>query len=198
MIMNKKLLGNLKRGLLFIVSAPAGTGKTTLVDMLTKEFPQVVASVSYTTRKPRSGEVNGIHYHFISKEEFLSRVEKGEFLEFVELYGEFYGTSQAWLEEQLVKGRHVVLVIDTQGAIFLRGKVAATSIFLSPPSYEELAKRLTGRQTDSTAAIEKRLLWAKEEMSRKNVYDYVVINDDLPTAYQVLRSILIAEEHRVR
>ena len=189
---------DLKKGLLFVVSAPAGTGKTTLVQLLTRDFNCVIASISYTTRQPRPGEVNGIHYHFISKEEFLKKVKDGDFLEHVELYQDYYGTSRTWVEEQLNQGKHVVLVIDTQGAELLRGKIETVSIFVSPPSSKELERRLKGRQADSEESIERRLAWSIKEMAVRDRYDYLIVNDDLSEAYQVLRSILIAEEHRIR
>jgi len=192
------LLGNLKRGLVFIISAPAGTGKTTLVNMLTQEFSCVVASVSYTTRPPRPGEINGVHYHFLNEEEFLDRIEKGEFLEYVKLYDHYYGTSKLWLEEQLARGKHVILVIDTQGAKQLKGKLAAISIFICPPSIKELEQRLVRRKTEAAEDIERRLKWALDEIEAQTFYDYRILNEDLSTAYQILRSILIAEEHRVR
>lgn len=197
-MMKNNLLGNLKKGLLFVISAPAGTGKTTLVQLLTRDFSCVIASISYTTRRPREGEVDGIHYHFISKEEFLKKVKDGDFLEHVELYGDYYGTSRSWVEEKLHQGKHVVLVIDTQGAELLRAKIETVSIFVSPPSSKELERRLKGRQADSDESIERRLAWSIKEMAVKDRYDYLVVNDDLSDAYQVLRSILIAEEHRMR
>lgn len=196
--MQTPLLGNLDKGRLFILSAPAGTGKTTLVQLLTRDFSCVVASISYTTRKPRPGEVDGIHYYFISKEEFIKRINAGEFLEHVELYGDYYGTSSVWVEEQLAQKKHVILVIDTQGAKLLKNKVDATTIFVAPPSVEELERRLKLRKTESQEVIEKRLQWAKKELEAQSSYDYLIINDDLSHAYQVLRSILIAEEHRIR
>lgn len=192
------LLGNLKRGLVFILSAPAGTGKTTLVQKLVSEFPAVVASVSYTTRAPRIGEINGLHYHFVDEAEFLNRIAKDEFIEYVQLYGDYYGTSRVWLEEQLDQGKHVFLVIDTQGALLLKEKIKATYIFVSPPSLEILEKRLLVRKTESQDVIQRRLVWAQQEMSAKGAYDYLIINNELDTAYQVLRSIVIAEEHRIR
>lgn len=191
------ILGNVKRGKLFIVSAPAGTGKTTLVHLLMGEFPCVVASISFTTREARGKEIHGIDYYFLKEEEFVSRIAAGEFLEYVKLYGHYYGTSRVWVDQQLEQGKHVVLVIDTQGARLLRGKVDVVTIFLSPPSIEELEKRLKERKTESDDVIEQRLAWAKEEMLAQKEYDYLIINDDLMTAYQVLRSIFVAEEHRV-
>lgn len=193
------LLGNLKQGLIFILSAPAGTGKTTLVQKLVNEFPiAVVASISYTTRAPRVGEVDGLHYYFLNEAEFISRIDKGEFLEHVQLYGNYYGTSRPWVEQQLAQGKHVILVIDTQGALLLKEKIKATYIFVSPPSLEVLEKRLQMRKTESQAVIQQRLAWAKHELVAKDIYDYFIMNDELDTAYQVLRSIVIAEEHRIR
>lgn len=192
-----KLLGNVKKGLVFVVSAPAGTGKTTLVHMLTQEFPCVVGSVSYTTRNQRPGEIAGVHYHFVSREEFESRIEKHEFLEFVQLYGDYYGTSKLTVQELQEQGKHVILVIDTQGALQLKTRFPAIFIFLRPPSMQILRERLAQRKTESSVMIEERLAIAKKEMEAMCHYDYCITNDDLSTAYQVLRSILIAEEHRV-
>lgn len=192
------LLSNLKQGLVFVLSAPAGTGKTTLMQKLANEFPAVVTSISYTTRAPRPGEVNGLHYYFVDEAEFFSRMAKGEFIEHVQLYGDYYGTSRLWVEEQLTQGKHVFLVIDTQGAMLLKEQIKAIYIFVSPPSLEILEKRLQARKTDSESAIQKRLVWAKHEMKAKDAYDYFIINDELNIAYQVLRSIVIAEEHRIR
>lgn len=193
-----KLLGNLDDGLVFVVSAPAGTGKTTLVSLLVQEFPCVVGSISYTTRKIRPGEISGVHYHFISEEEFEQKIAKNEFLEHVKLYGYSYGTTYESVEQQRRAGKHVVLVIDTQGALQLKGKFPATFIFLKPPSIEVLKERLLHRQTESSGVIQERLAIAQQEIAVSCNYDYCIINDDLSTAYQVLRSILIAEEHRVR
>lgn len=189
-----------KEGLLFVVSAPAGTGKTTLVARLTKEFAPVVTSVSFTTRKPRPGEVEGVHYHFIGPEEFKAKVARHEFLEHVELYGDYYGTSKIWVQEQLSHGNHVILTIDTQGALILQknDKMKAVYIFIQPPSLEELRKRLKKRKTESHEVIEERLEWAKKEMMQAKHYDYVVVNDVLDKACDILRSIVIAEEHKNR
>jgi guanylate kinase len=198
MLSKQKLVGNLTFGLTFVVSAPAGTGKTTLVGMLTKEFDAVKMSISCTTRPPRPHEIDGVHYHFISEDEFQRKVEAGEFLEHVSLFGHRYGTSATYIEKKKSKGLHVVLVIDTQGAVQLMGKISATFIFLLPPSKEELMRRLVGRGTEKKEVIEERLRRAEVEMELANLYDYQIVNDDLPTAYQVLRSIVIAEEHRVQ
>jgi guanylate kinase len=195
--MTLKLLGNTKRGLAFIVSAPAGTGKTTLVQMLTAEFPCVVANISYTTRQPRGDEVNGRDYHFLTVPEFEEKIPAGDFLEYVQFNGNYYGTSRRWIESQLDGGKHVVLVIDTQGAALLRKKFPAVAIFVRPPSVIELKRRLEGRGTESIERIEERLELAEGELREVKYYDYVIINDNLEVAYGVFRSIFIAEEHRV-
>lgn len=193
----QKLVGNLRKGFIFVLSAPAGTGKTTLVRMLSQEFPCIVESISCTTRPVRLGEENGKDYHFLAKEEFETMIRHGDFLEYAEVFGYYYGTSRSFVIKQQEMGKHVFLVIDTQGAMKLR-KVdfPAIFIFLSPPSLEELKERLIKRQTESMEAIEKRLSWAKDEMEKVVHYDYHIVNDNLNQAYAILRSIVIAEEHR--
>jgi guanylate kinase len=195
---NKQLLlGNRSRGLLFVFSAPAGTGKTTLVNMLTKEFDCVKPSISCTTRPKRSDEVDGVHYHFLNDEAFAKKVEANEFLEHVTLFGYRYGTSKRVVEQMQAEGKHVVLVIDTQGALALMGKEPAIFIFLMPPSLEELGRRLLDRGTETRDTLAVRLSEAGREIATASAYHYVIVNDDLEIAYQVLRSIVIAEEHRV-
>lgn len=184
-------------GLAFVLSAPAGTGKTTLAHMLEEEFPCVLPSVSFTTRKARPGEVSGVDYHFIETEEFELKIAENEFLEYVKLYGYYYGTSKLAVQEQLARGNHVILVIDTQGALQLMGKFPATFIFLEPPSLEILRQRLHLRKTEIHSAIEERLALAQKEIEASIHYDYRIINDNLDIAYQVLKSILIAEEHKI-
>lgn len=197
--MSHQLLGNLPRGLVFVLSAPAGTGKTTLLKMLREEFSCVTGSISSTTRSPRQGEVSGKDYHFLAVSEFEKKIQNGDFLESAKVFENYYGTSKEEVLRQQEKGKHVILVIDTQGAMQLRKKAfPATFIFVSPPSLEALRERLLKRQTESVALIEKRLSWAKEELAKLSYYDYHIINDDLQTAYEVLRSIIIAEEHKVR
>lgn len=186
-----------KKGLLFVVSAPAGTGKTTLVKMLDDEFPNIVTSISFTTRQPRLGEQPGSHYNFISESEFAKKIVEGDFLEHAQIYGHYYGTSKKWVKEQQEKGNHVVLVIDTQGALQLKGVIPAVFIFIAPPSMEILRTRLTNRKTESQEVVEQRLKWSEKEIYDAQFYDYMIINDDLATAYQALRSIVIAEEHRI-
>lgn len=194
--MKTTLLGNRKRGLLIIVSAPAGTGKTTLVKMLTNEFSNVLQSVSYTTRAPRGTEIDGLDYHYINPQEFEKMIRKNRFLEHALIYKDHYGTDAEWVEEQLENRKHVVLVIDTQGGLQLKGKIPAVFVFIEPPSMNVLRHRLEKRKTEPEAKIAERLEWAKKEIETGRQYDYRIINDDLDTAYQVLRSIVIAEEHK--
>jgi guanylate kinase len=197
--MTKHLLGNTVEGFVFILSAPAGTGKTTLARMLTDEFDCIVESISWTTRPMRPGEIEGKDYYFIDKKKFEDKVRHGEFLEYVEVFGYYYGTARADLLIEQKRGKHVFLVIDTQGAMKLKvERFPAIFIFVYPPSLEELRVRLEKRKTDSEKSIEKRLLWAKEEIALARHYDYCFVNDDLSNAYAILRSIVIAEEYRVR
>lgn len=195
--MKQQLLGNRKRGRLFVISAPAGTGKTTLVRRLICEFPELVAGVSFTTRLPRPGEVDGQDYFFVTQEEFKRKIEKKDLLEHAEVFGHFYGTSRSFIDSKLALGKHVLLVIDTQGALQIKAKMESVLIFVQPPSIDELRVRLAKRQTESAESIEKRIAWAVHEMSLVKEYDYAMINDDLDIAYTILRSIVIAEEYRV-
>lgn len=184
--------------LLFIVSAPAGTGKTTLVKMLTQEFPNVVQSVSCTTRSKRPGEVEGRDYYFLSEKEFQEHVKELRFLENAKVFDASYGTLKEEVEKNQKKGNHVVLVIDTQGAKLLREQqVKAVYIFIRPPSVTTLEERLQKRNTETEQNRMERLSWARHELSEVSHYDYLVVNDELENAYEVLRSIVIAEQHRV-
>jgi guanylate kinase len=196
--LSKNLLGPISRGLLFVISAPAGTGKTTLVNMLTQEFSCIVRSVTCTTRQPRQGEKNGHDYFFLTEEEFQKKLEAGDFLEHATVFGFNYGTSRTLVEKSLIQGKHVILVIDTQGALQIKSKVDAIFIFILPPSLDELKKRLVDRGTESAEMIQKRLQWANHELEMISHYDYHVINDDLSVAYKTLKNILIAEEDRSR
>ena len=181
------------QGRLFIISAPAGTGKTTLVHQLTEQLPNVVRSVTCTTRAPRPGEVNGKDYYFLTEEEFQKKVKAGDFLEHATIYGYHYGTSKSVVENELKAGKDVILVIDTQGALHLKGQIDATFIFISPPSLDELKKRLRKRKTETPEMIEKRLAWAREELEMISHYDYHIVNDDLSVALEALKNIIIAE-----
>ena len=194
-----KLLGNLSQGLIFVISAPAGTGKTTLVDKLTEEFPSVVRNISCTTRAPRPNEQDGKDYYFFDKKAFEDKIAKGDFLEHATVFGEYYGTSGEFIKKQTALGNNVVLVIDTQGALQLQKKIKdAIFIFISPPTLSALKERLQKRQTENTQSMEERLAFAKHELEMVHHYDYHIVNDHLDTAYTVLKSIFIAEEHKVR
>lgn len=193
----EKVLGTLTKGLVFVVSAPAGTGKTTLVRMLMDEFPCVTESVSCTTRPIRLGEIEGKDYHFLSQEEFKTKIDEGAFLEHANVFGSYYGTLKEEIAQQQNKGKHVILVIDTQGAMQLKkSHFDAVFIFVRPPSMAELRERLFKRKTEKDEHIEERLQWAQEELKAASQYDYIILNDNLHRAYEILRSILIAEEHK--
>ena len=197
--MATKILGNLPCGLVFVISAPAGTGKTTLVRMLIGEFDCIAESISCTTRAIRPGEIPGKDYFFLTDAEFQKKKQAGDFLECAEVFGHYYGTSKEYVLEQQHLGKHVFLVIDTQGALLLKEQgFSAVYVFLSPPSIEELKGRLHKRQTETHEVIEKRLSWANEELQMIHHYDYHIVNDHLERAYVILRSIVIAEEHRIR
>ena len=191
-----KLVGNLTKGLLFILSGPSGSGKTTLINLLTKEFPQIKRSISYTTRSPREGEIKGIDYHFISQEAFEQKITAHDFLEYADVFGNYYGTSKREVISELEKGHHVIMVIDTQGWLSVKDAVKTINIFIEPPNHSELIRRIYARKSDSQVSILRRLENAEHEIKLANYYDYKIINDDLEIAYQVLKSIIIAEEHK--
>ncbi len=171
------------RGVLFIVSAPSGAGKTTLVRGLLEREPQIGLSISHTTRAPRPGEVDGVAYHFISVERFEAMREAGDFLEWAHVHGNFYGTSRRWLDERLNAGHDVLLEIDWQGAQQVRAQFPeAVSLFVLPPSFEALAQRLTGRGSDAPEVIERRLAAAREEIGHLREFDFVIINNILSQA----------------
>ena len=184
-------------GTLFIVTAPSGAGKTTLVSGLLERDPLVRLSVSYTTRAPRTGEVDGQHYHFIDVPAFRALRDKGEFLEWAEVHNNYYGTSKRWLEEQTRAGRDILLEIDWQGAQQVR-KVfpKAVGVFILPPSVEELERRLRGRGTDSEDVIARRVLGARGEMRHVAEFDYVIINENLPAAIEDLVAVVRASRLR--
>ncbi|AZZ43823.1 guanylate kinase [Pseudomonadaceae bacterium SI-3] len=182
-------------GTLYIVSAPSGAGKTSLVKALLDAQPQVRVSVSHTTRPMRPGEVDGVNYHFVSREEFLQRLEHGEFLEHAEVFGNLYGTSQRWLEQTLNEGFDLILEIDWQGAQQVRRLMPqAKSIFILPPTQEALRQRLTNRGQDSDDVIETRMREAISEMTHYVEYDYLVINDDFAHALIDLQAIFRANQ----
>jgi guanylate kinase len=189
--------GPRRPGVLFILSAPSGAGKTSLVHALCKSDPQVSVSVSYTTRAPRPGEHPGRHYHFVTRAEFDRMRERGDLLESALVHGNFYGTSEPWVRSQLATGASIVLEIDWQGAAQVRRRFPdSIGIFVLPPSVATLEQRLRLRGQDSAEVIAARLQAAREEMAHACEYDYVIINDDFDTALQDLQAIVRAARLR--
>ena len=186
-----------RRGLLFIVSAPSGTGKTTLVERLVHVLPNLRMSRSYTSRPVRPGERNGVDYNFVSREEFEQRMARDEFLEWADVFGNYYGTCGVDVERALAAGQDVVLVIDVQGARQVKSRrVDHTSIFVLPPSFAVLESRLRGRSKDTEEQMQRRLTTARAEASSYVDYDYVVVNDALEPTVVRLREIIAAERSR--
>ena len=180
-------------GRLFMVTAPSGAGKSSLVNALLAADPAIMLSISHTTRDPRPGEVNGREYHFVSVAEFEERKAHGEFLESALVHGNYYGTSRVWIEEQMAAGRDVLLEIDWQGARQVREKIAdIVGIFILPPSIESLTARLHKRGTDSEAVITRRLMGAGAEIAHAPEFEFVIINDSFETALSQLKAIVTA------
>ncbi len=191
------------RPLMIVVSAPSGAGKSTLCNRLVDEFPQIAYSVSCTTREPRGDEKDGVHYYFLAKKEFKERVKNGEFLEYAKVHGNFYGTLEDTVLYAMEEGRHVLLDIDVQGARQIRESLVRldprhpirrgfTDIFISPPSLEELERRLRGRGTDEEGVIRKRLANAEKEMACAPEYSFQIVNDDLEKAYRDLKTVVLS------
>ncbi|MZP43582.1 guanylate kinase [Heliobacterium gestii] len=186
------------RGVLLVMSGPSGAGKGTLSRRLLSELPQLTLSISATTRTPREGEREGIHYYFLSKPDFERQIEENRFLEFAQVYDNYYGTPLGPVQASLTSGKDVLLEIDIQGALQVKERYPeAALIFIAPPSLEELARRIYGRGTDSREVIEKRLSLASQELEFINHYDYCVINDDVEQALARLRAIVEAEKTRI-
>lgn len=186
------MLGNL-----FIISSPSGGGKGTLIREVLKTVPNVGYSVSLTTRQPRAGERNGREYFFVPRDEFEKRINDGEFLEYAEVHGNFYGTSQHQVREMIEQGTDIILEIDVQGADIVRGKISeAVAVFIMPPSLKILRERLSGRGTETAETLALRMKNAPAEIAHFEKFDYVIINDELMSAVGQLRSIFFAERAR--
>jgi guanylate kinase len=195
------------RPLLIVISAPSGTGKTTLCDRLISEFRSMKYSVSCTTRSPRDGEIDGVDYHFIDEASFQTRISEGAFLEHAMVHGKHYGTLSEVVLQNLDQGIDVLMDIDVQGAAQIREAIqhgaqhealrrAYVDVFIAPPSLDVLRARLKGRGKDSDEVIERRMQQVEQELSCWREYDYFIINDRLDATYDTLRSIIIAEHHR--
>jgi len=200
-------MSNKNRPLLLVVSAPSGAGKSSLCNRLAEKFPQMIYSISCTTRAPRGEEKNHVHYHFLSEEEFCARIERGEFLEHALVHGNRYGTLKQTVVDALSQGLDIIMDIDVQGAKQIRLacaemddenviKKSLVDIFIAPPSMEELQRRLCGRATDSAEVIAKRMCNATEEMRHQPHYQYAVINDDFEKAVDELQKIIGREHHK--
>jgi guanylate kinase len=178
-------------GKLIVIVAPSGTGKSTMIKRLRGDFPSLVESVSYTTRPMRKGEVHGESYFYISREDFIVKRDNEEFLEWAEVHGNFYGTSKKFVEDSLKNGKHLLFDLDVQGTDSMKMYFGAVAnvIFISPPSVEELEKRLRHRGTENTQVINLRLLNAQKELLRKNDFDFLIYNDDIENAYTRLKEI---------
>ncbi|MEN5303391.1 guanylate kinase [Pseudomonas sp. TWI628] len=190
---------NQSSGTLYIVSAPSGAGKTSLVTALIKADPRVSVSVSHTTRAMRPGEEHGVNYHFVSHDDFKGLITKGDFLEHAEVFGNFYGTSRSTLQEVLDRGNDLILEIDWQGAQQVRKLMPeARSVFILPPSRQALRERLDGRGQDSEAIIAGRMKEAVSEMEHYDEYEYVIINDDFDVALEELKAVFVANRLRLK
>lgn len=182
-------------GCLFVISAPSGTGKTTLVSHLVKRLPGVVRSVSHTTRSKRPAEKEGLDYHFIDEVAFEAKCASGDFMEWARVFDHGYGTCRTWVQEQLAQGHDVVLEIDWQGALQIQKALPCVLIFVLPPKTKSLRERLEKRHQDSPEVIAKRLAGAREEVRHYTAYDYLVVNDDLEQAHVALEAIVRAKRH---
>ncbi len=187
------------RGLLYVVSAPSGAGKTSLCRAITDSLEDLTHSISYTTRKPRPGEIDGRDYYFVSQERFQAMIKAGDFAEWAEVHSNLYGTSRRVLDDMISKGIDIILDIDTQGAKQIKSKFdSAVFIFIMPPSLDILEERLRNRKSDHEDEIKKRMRRAREEIKDYALYDYLVVNRDFEGALTELRSIVIAERCRIQ
>jgi guanylate kinase len=183
---------SMRKGKIIIIVAPSGSGKSTLIKRLKVDLPELLESVSFTTRGIRDGEINGASYNFINSEEFEAKIKTNDFLEWAKVHGNYYGTSKEFVEQQLSAGKNLLFDLDIQGTDSFKNYFCqeANAIFIEPPSMEELERRLRGRGTDSTGTINLRVNNSKQEILRKNDYDYCIVNDELERAYNELKSIV--------
>jgi len=187
-----------RKGLLLVVSGPSGAGKGTICKALLNKNDQIKLSVSATTRKPRTGEVDGVNYFFIEKEKFTTMIENGEFLEYAQIYDNFYGTPKAAIMECLEKGQDVILEIEMQGASQIKEVCPdGVFIFVLPPSLEELKNRIVGRGTETAEEIEKRFSCAFDEINKIVDYDYFIVNDDVEKSVKQVEGIILSEKNKV-
>ena len=188
------MMGAPSTGKLFVFAAPSGAGKTTLVHAVVTKHPELRFSISYTTRKPRRNEANGVDYLFVDEEEFMRLRDKGEMLEYASVFDHYYATSRSQVEQHLADNRNVILEIDWQGARQVRESMPeCITIFILPPSVQELERRLRSRGTDAPEVIERRLRDALSDMSHWDEFDYVIINDDLDAAVAMLEAVLAGQ-----
>ena len=186
------------KGLIVVISAPAGSGKTTLCKRLLQSSPSFISSVSFTTRPPRKQEIEGVDYYFVSREDFERLIEKDAFVEWAEVHGDLYGTSKQFLEKNVEADKEVVLEVDVKGGKKIKERYPpATLVFILPPSWQELKKRLHRRGTEGEESIKERLATAKEELKYFPYYDYFLINDNINTATRELLRIIGAERHKI-
>ena len=184
-------------GLLLIVSGPSGVGKGTICHVLLDRDPNTVYSVSATTRQPRPGELDGVHYHFLDRDTFLKRRDAGEFLEWAEVYGNYYGTLRSETDRLRQEGRNVLLEIDTQGAKNIKATCPdSVSVFILPPSIEELRRRIVDRGTESPESLARRQAQVEAELAQADTYDYRIVNDDMETAVQQLAALIETERQK--
>ena len=187
----------MRKGLLILISGPSGTGKGTVCDLLRQKHPEISYSISATTRQPRPGEQDGVNYYFYTKEKFQEMIDQGQLLEWAEVYGNFYGTPKQKVLDRLEAGEDILLEIDTQGALnVMKVMPEGLSIFLLPPSLEELAARLKGRGTETEESLHRRLGAAVDEIKLATKYRYVVVNDKVEDAQETIAKIIEAEHHR--
>ena len=186
------MTNSVKKGTLFVISGPSGVGKGTLVAMLLKNHPEIKLSVSATTRNPRPGEIEGVHYFFLDKEDFKNRINSGEFLEWAEFSGNLYGTNKNFVKKMLEEGQNIILEIEVQGALQVKTQLEeAILIFIEPPSFEDLKIRLLKRSTESEEEIQKRLAIVKSELEQKKEFNHLIVNDNLDTALKNLEAVIL-------